>query len=296
MTRLPIIVGTDGSEPSLRAVDWAAREAAARGLPLRIVSVPELPARMSAHHARALSSAAERAAAQQSGLAIDPRLLPGHPAQVLMESSTDATMLVVGSWGAGALSARFLGSVSQDVATRACCPVVVVRDHYLPARREIVVGIGDLDQAGRALEFAFEAAALRDAAVVAVHAWSWYLPATGRVASLDAAERAAAHTCCLSADISAQLGDVVGRWRDKYPGVQAEVQLPRGLPGRALTAASTRADLVVLGRWPTQRPSSGVRSVTHTVLHHAHAPVAVTAPDLVPGVSSALTAATRGPR
>ena len=44
MTRLPIIVGTDGSEPSLRAVDWAAREAAARGLPLRMVSVPELPA------------------------------------------------------------------------------------------------------------------------------------------------------------------------------------------------------------------------------------------------------------
>jgi nucleotide-binding universal stress UspA family protein len=164
------------------------------------VFVPELPARMCAHHARALTSAAERAAAQQPGLAIDTRLLPGHPAQVLVESSADAAMLVVGSWGAGTLSARFLGSVSQDVATRAHCPVVVVRERALPVRREIVVGIGDLGQAGR-----------------------------------------------------------------------------------ALTAASTRADLVVLGRWPTQRPSSGVRSVTHTVLHHAHAPVAVTAPDLVPG-------------
>jgi Universal stress protein family len=106
MTGLPITVGTDGSKPSLRAVDWAAREAAARGLPLRIVSVPELPARMCAHHARALSSAAERAVAQQPGLPIDTRLLPGHPAQVLVESSTGAAMLVVGSWGAGTLSAQ----------------------------------------------------------------------------------------------------------------------------------------------------------------------------------------------
>lgn len=279
MTRLPITVGTDGSKPSLRAIDWAAREAAARGLPLRIVSIPELPARTCAHHARALTSAAERAAAQQPGLAIDTRLLPGHPAQVLVESSTDAAMLVVGSWGAGTLSARFLGSVSQDVATRARCPVVVVREQATPARREIVVGIGDLDQAGRALEFAFEEAALRDAAVVAVHAWSWYLPTTG----MDPTERAALNTCCLSPDISDRLGDMVGSWRDRYPGVPAEVKIPRGLPGRALTAASTRADLVVLGRWPAQRSGSGVRSVTHTVLHHSHAPVAVTAPDLVPG-------------
>ena len=50
MTRLPVTVGTDGSKLSLRAVDWAAREAAVRGLPLRIVSVPELPARKCAHH------------------------------------------------------------------------------------------------------------------------------------------------------------------------------------------------------------------------------------------------------
>jgi nucleotide-binding universal stress UspA family protein len=282
MARLPITVGTDGSEPSLRAVDWAAGEAAARGLPLRIVSVPELPARTCAHHARALNSAAGRALAQQPGLTIDPRLLPGHPAQVLMDSSADAAMLVVGSWGAGTLSARFLGSVSQHVAAHARCLVVVVRDQAPPVRREIVVGIGDLDEAGPALEFAFEEAALRDAAVVAVHAWSWYLPTTGRQASMDPAERAALNTCCLSPDISARLGDAVGSWRDRYPGVPAEVKIPRGLPGRAITAASTTADLVVLGRWPTQRPSPGVRSVTHTVLHHAHAPVAVTAPALVP--------------
>ena len=37
MASKPIVAGTDGSEESLRAVDWAAREAALRGAPLRIV-------------------------------------------------------------------------------------------------------------------------------------------------------------------------------------------------------------------------------------------------------------------
>ncbi|WP_448316081.1 universal stress protein, partial [Streptomyces sp. CO7] len=35
--RLPLVVGVDGSEQSLGAVDWAADEAALRGLPLRLV-------------------------------------------------------------------------------------------------------------------------------------------------------------------------------------------------------------------------------------------------------------------
>ena len=37
MAAKPIVAGTDGSEESLRAVGWAAREAALRGAPLRIV-------------------------------------------------------------------------------------------------------------------------------------------------------------------------------------------------------------------------------------------------------------------
>jgi hypothetical protein len=49
MAGKPITVGTDGSEESLRAVEWAAREAALRSSPLWIVSVPGLPPRMSWH-------------------------------------------------------------------------------------------------------------------------------------------------------------------------------------------------------------------------------------------------------
>jgi nucleotide-binding universal stress UspA family protein len=275
MTRLPVTVGTDGSKLSLRAVDWAAREAAVRGVPLWIVSAPELPARMCAHHLRALAGAAERAATVQPGLTIDTKLVPGQPAEALVECAASASMLVVGSRGARTLSAKFAGSVSRHVAAHACCPVVVVREATSPPRREVVVGVGDVDESGGALAFAFEEAALRNAAVVAVHAASWYLPTTERMASMTPEERAALNRCCLSPDISARFGDLFDRWREKYPDVQAEVKYPRGLPGRALITASTHADLVVLGRRATDRTRPGTRSVTQTVLHHAHAPVAV---------------------
>ena len=51
MATKPVTVGVDGSEESLRAVEWAALEARRRGTSLRIVSAPaELP-RMHAYHA-----------------------------------------------------------------------------------------------------------------------------------------------------------------------------------------------------------------------------------------------------
>ena len=55
MAAKPVVVGTDGSEESLRAVDWAAREAVLRGLPLRIVSAAALPPRMVERQAEAVS-------------------------------------------------------------------------------------------------------------------------------------------------------------------------------------------------------------------------------------------------
>ena len=91
MATKPVIAGTDGSRESLRAVEWAAREAVLRATSLRIVAVPELPPRMTAAPAtpgtvsdvvekstsQALAAAAEQTAAQQPGLAIDTQLLAG---------------------------------------------------------------------------------------------------------------------------------------------------------------------------------------------------------------------------
>ena len=96
MAAKPIVAGTDGSEESLRAVDWAAREAALRGAPLRIVAAAALLPRMAARvgtveydtvtdallkeRDRALAAAAERAARTAPGLLIDSDPLDGKPA------------------------------------------------------------------------------------------------------------------------------------------------------------------------------------------------------------------------
>src|SRR5208282_4121389 len=173
---------------SLRAVEWAAREAALRGAPLRIVSAAELLPRMmetrdgpdvdtvtdALVHERdsALTTAAEQATKISPDLLIDTDHLSGAPAQAVTEAGSGALMLVVGSRGAGAFTALVLGSVSRYAATHASCPVVVVRDEVAASHRQIAVGIGDPDSSAASLTFAFEEAALRQAALLVVHAWT----------------------------------------------------------------------------------------------------------------------------
>jgi nucleotide-binding universal stress UspA family protein len=52
MALMPVVAGVDGSEESLRAVEWAALEAQRHRAPLRIVSVPALLPRTRAMQAR----------------------------------------------------------------------------------------------------------------------------------------------------------------------------------------------------------------------------------------------------
>ena len=273
MATKPVIVGADGSRESQRAVEWAAREAALRGTSLRIVAVPPLPRRMTVTAAtpgtvtdvversmsEALAAAAQQAAAQQPGLAIDTHLVAGAPAEVLAGAAQDAVLLVLGSRGAGGFSALILGSVSRYVATHAPAPVVVVREETMSADHEIVVGVRDPAHAEAALGFGFEEAALRHARLLAVHAWSSPVPG---------------HTEA-PAEETSRLESAVAAWQEKFPEVEASVEVVHAHPGRVLAGSSARADLVVLGRHsPGGSRGPGVGSVTHAVLNHAHGPVA----------------------
>ena len=294
MTGKPIIVGTDGSGDSLRAVEWAAREAALRRAPLQVVCVPALPARMSWHHqsgrpddvaeagyesyACALAAASERASELEPELAIETRLLFGPPARTLAETTADASMLVVGARGAGLFSALVLGSASRYAATHGRCPVVVERQGPVYGQREIVVGVGDLDESDAALRFAFEEADLRGARLAVVHAWSCFVPAAEPGSHLAGQEMAVNHSGHhLYRGMAARLEDMLAGWRDKYPAVETGTEIMHAHPGHLLAQASEHADLVVLGRKPGQTGGSGAGSVIHAVLHHARGPVAVVA-------------------
>lgn len=284
MAAKPVVAGTDGSKESMRAVEWAAREAVLRGAPLRIVSAAGLLPRMIGSHGmsdydtvadllrqdrdRALVSAAERAAETAPGLLIDTDPLTGEPAQAVTDSGTGALMLVVGSRGISAFTAMVLGSVSRYAAVHASCPVVVVRDETTATHKQIGVGVADPESSAAALEFAFEEAALRKASVMAIHAWhapQFDLSRTGQAPDAAAAQ-------VLEAAVARDLAGLLDSWREKYPDVPVSQDVVHGHPGRALVGLSARADLVVVGRRSTH-PVHGPGTVTHAVLNHAHGPI-----------------------
>jgi nucleotide-binding universal stress UspA family protein len=284
MAAKPIVAGTDGSEESLRAVGWAAREAALRGVPLRIVAAAALLPRMASRAGtveydnvtdillkerdRALAAAAERAAKAAQGVLIDADPLDGMPAQAIVESGSGALMLVLGSRGIGAFTALLLGSVSRYAASHASCPVVVVRDETPSSHGLVGVGVGDLDHCGDSLTFAFEEASLRQADVLALHAWHTPQTEISRAGQMfTAPEQQAA-----AADAGRHLAALLEEWRAKYPDVPVSQEVVHGHPGRALVGLSARADLVVVGRHSDHQ---GPGSVRHAVLNHAHGPVAI---------------------
>lgn len=144
-TRPVVIVGVDGSDESVAALRWAARYAAAAGASVRAVhawhyptaaSVPPVghtPAPVKSeveeHITATLTEAIAKAAPDMPDVPIASEIRYGHPAQVLVEESGQADLLVVGRSGHGAFIGMLVGSVSQHCVAAAECPVVVVRDH-----------------------------------------------------------------------------------------------------------------------------------------------------------------------
>jgi nucleotide-binding universal stress UspA family protein len=298
MATRPVVVGADGSEESLRAVEWAAREADRHGAPLRIVSAPAMPPRMWANDTgpqgvarvlggaprRALGEAITRAREVAPDLLIDTDQLTGPPALAVTGSGSGALMLVVGARGVGGFAAMLLGSVSRYVAMHASCPVVVVREETSAVHNEVAVGVRDPHDATATLPFAFEEAALRGATLVAVHAWYWFPSGFGDSGAGDsgAGDSGAGETAGRLADAgriseaaSRNLTDTLRRWQDKYPAVQVRQDVVHGHPGRVLSSYTARADLVVIGRHGGHDTGPAIGAVQHAVLNHAHGPVAI---------------------
>jgi nucleotide-binding universal stress UspA family protein len=136
-----IIVGTDGSGHSQRALEWAAREAATRHTPLTVLTVHQAVAGFAGpvaypgdgsatEHARELAQAETDKALQAIGTPQPPevtvRAVNGLPAQELIGAAEGADMLVVGSRGAGGFTRLLMGSVSSQVTHHATCPVAVI--------------------------------------------------------------------------------------------------------------------------------------------------------------------------
>jgi nucleotide-binding universal stress UspA family protein len=284
---LPLVVGVDGSESSLLAVDWAADAAARHGLPLRLVhasrweryerAVPSFSTGrpvgdVFAEHI--VASCAERARLRAPGVTVSGEAVPDDAVPALLRTATEAFALVVGERGRGELSGLLLGSVSLAVAARAVCPVVVVRGTEPRAEGShgpVVVGVGDDPEHTGAVRFAVREAELRGCALTAVRAWR--SPAHERMDSPLPADRTdQGYLERASADLDEALREAVR----ELPGVEIRRHPVEGPAHRVLLDASVGADLVVVGAMRRQGHFGlQLGRVAHTLLHHTACPVAV---------------------
>lgn len=132
-----VVVGVDGSAVSGAAVKVALWEAAVRGARLLAVTVTSADR---GRQARKLLGQQRDTIADfgvirdaltewrraYPDVAIEERVVAGHPAKVLIDLSHEAALLVVGSRGRGGFTGLLLGSVSQTLLYNAHCPVIVV--------------------------------------------------------------------------------------------------------------------------------------------------------------------------
>jgi nucleotide-binding universal stress UspA family protein len=136
-----VVVGVDGSACSHDALRFAANEARLRGGRLSIVTAWNVPVMVYAggytagidpgtfkHDAEAVSVAAlEEARGIAADVEIEATVTNDQPASALIAAAEDADLLVVGSRGLGGFSRLLLGSVSEQVAHHAQCPLSIVR-------------------------------------------------------------------------------------------------------------------------------------------------------------------------
>ncbi|WP_329234127.1 universal stress protein [Streptomyces canus] len=297
-----VTVGLDGSPESRAAAEWAAREAKLRGLPLRLVHVwepvpepmaqaPLLGAETQAHWSeRVPRETAEGLRLRHPGVHVETEQIPGRPADALAGAAKAAELLVLGSRGLSGIGGFLVGSVGMAVVADTEIPVVLVRageqgadEHEadpagIPsaatAYRPVVLGLDTGHPHDTVIAFAFEESARRGTSLRVVHGWN--LPpysAYGLPADLE-----------LNAELGRQeaaaLTEVLRPWRQKYPDVEVAEESRSGSPAHHVIDASRDTSLVVVGRRIRRSPIGvHIGSVTHAVLHHATAPVAVVAHD-----------------
>ncbi|MER5942029.1 universal stress protein [Streptomyces sp. NPDC001928] len=295
---LSVTVGLDGSHESRAAAEWAAREAQLLGLPLKLVHVwepapapmaqaPLLGAETQQHWTeRVPRDAAEGLRARHPGLDVITEPLSGRPAEVLADAAKDAELLVLGSRGLSGIGGFVVGSVGLSVVAHTERPVVLVRageqaadEHEMDpagissaatAYRPVVLGLDIESPDEELIKFAFAAAARRGTSLRVVHGWNvppYY--AYGLSVDLEL------HGSLAQAETSA-LTELLRPWRKKFPDVEVTADSHYGIPANHLVDASREASLVVVGKRIRRNPiGAHIGPVTHAVLHHSTAPVAV---------------------
>jgi nucleotide-binding universal stress UspA family protein len=294
------VVGVDGSAASWRAIHAAAWEARQRKASIILVhGYPEddpylwygwTPPFLATWDAKTpaaamLDETATRVRERYPGLPVTTRLYPGTGAHALIEAAQEAALVVVGARGRGGFAGLSIGSVAAQTAAHATSPVMVIRTYdvvpgtdvssptaAVPHPGPVMVGVDGSTGTQAAIQFAFEAATLRQAPLVALHVW-WLLPkhnlgpdGPGHYDLADAQDEA-----------RRLLAELVAGWSSGFPDVPVELRPVQGMnPSYELIQASTGAGLVVVG----SRGRGGfagllLGSVGRDLVGHANSPVVI---------------------
>jgi nucleotide-binding universal stress UspA family protein len=266
-----VVVGVDESASGFAAADQASIEAGLRGWALHVIHV-QPPVRSRAfteardRGSNLLARIARRARAQPTDVPVTTELCVGSPADLLVERSAGAGLLVVGSRGLNTLASLVAGSISSQVSAHATTPVLVVRVPSMPSDPDspppgVVVGVDGSVESDAAAAFAAEEARLRGVALTAIRVTA-EVPTYGGSGRPDPLTAGA---------LDPTLGSVIGLTVHRRP-VDGDAR-------ETLIEASTRAGAVVVGA----RGSGGVRGVrlgstSQALIRHAHCPVFVIHP------------------
>jgi len=283
-----IVVAVDGSRASNAAVDWAAREAAMRNVPLTVfhavvtpmatfppVPYPEsLVVRLEDEGRRDVMHAvkiAEEAVPAGQKVAIEREIVFSAPVPALVNISEQAEMIVVGSSGRGLLARGVIGSVSSAVVRHAQCPVAVIRDEDVPDPQHapVLLGVDGSPASELATAIAFDEASFRGVDLMALHAWS----------DVEVLDLAGLDWSAVQAEAERSLAEALAGWQERYPDVTVHRLIERDRPARQLVEKSASAQLVVVGSHGRGGLTGMLLgSVSNAVLHSVRVPVIVARP------------------
>ncbi len=268
----PVLVAVDGQAEGWDALEWAAAEAAARQVGLRIVHAVRWPGpplglpgglamnrwdpKVESTGMGVLEEAVELARGVAPTVPITTHLHWGDIAQVVLREGRRDSLIVLGR-RCGRHRRSVARSLSSQVARRSNCPVLVVglQDEISrgPSLGRVVVSADGTQDPTIALGFAFRAAQRRDAGVTAILGWS---------------RRSSAHD-------DTRVARALRVCREAFPGVEVRERVVALPAGSALVRESAGAALVVLGSRTRGRLRRRLFESVESVLGSARSPVAV---------------------